>query len=452
MRIVPRSLRGRLVMGAVAVGLVFATAFGVLATVRVHHVEDVAVANALRTRLDVARDEVLPDGSLRPDGGSPRADLVQVIGPDGRVRASSSALQAAPPLLPIADVLAAGRDGARGSRALQRPDVDLATLGVPVRLPGTDGSPPGTGALVVAVDAEGFTAVRSDLVSLLLVGLAAVVLAIAALAWALAGRALRSVTQLTEQAEALRPADMQHGLPVPADDAELRRLVNALNRMLGRLHEGHSREIAFAADAGHRLRTPVATLRAEAELSLRSTDPAEQRAALEQIVQDADRLSSIVDRMLARSRPTGHPSGRPVRDVLTAAALRWQRQAELAGVRLAVRAGPDLDDVVTCAELADILEPVLDNAIRHTAAGGEVAVDARLEAGLVVDVANQGPGIGDDLASHVFDAWVSGRDASVAGGLGLWLARETARDGGGDVLLIDRRPGQTTFRVTLPRA
>ncbi|MEO7982052.1 MAG: hypothetical protein ABI807_14315, partial [Sporichthyaceae bacterium] len=88
----PGSLRGRLVLGAVAVGLVFATLFGAIATIRLHQVEDAAVRTALRTRLDLVRDQVRPDGSLRPDRGSLRTDLVQVVGPDGQVLASSPAL------------------------------------------------------------------------------------------------------------------------------------------------------------------------------------------------------------------------------------------------------------------------------------------------------------------------------------------------------------------------
>ena len=69
---------------------------------------------------------------------------------------------------------------------------------------------------------------------------------------------------------------------------------------------------------------------------------------------------------------------------------------------------------------------------------------------ITVDVTNTGPGIPTELVPQIFDAWVSGRDASVAGGLGLWLARETARDAGGEVTLADPAPGRVTFRVVLP--
>jgi signal transduction histidine kinase len=71
---------------------------------------------------------------------------------------------------------------------------------------------------------------------------------------------------------------------------------------------------------------------------------------------------------------------------------------------------------------------------------------------IVVEVTNTGDGIPADLASRVFDPWVSSRDASIAGGLGLWLARETARDVGGNVTLTETGPGTCTFRISLPLA
>jgi two-component system sensor histidine kinase TctE len=346
--------------------------------------------------------------------------------------------------------------GAPGRVALQQPDVDLALLGVPIRLAASGSSPAGTGVLVVAVDAEGFNAATSDLLGLLLVGLAAVVLAIALLSWVLTGRALRSVTRLTESAEAVRPQDLETGLPVPGHDAELGRLVSALNRMLVRLHGSHATELAFAADAGHRLRTPVATLRAEAELALRQADPAERTAALERIVLDADQLTLIVDRVLARSRARSHTPV-SVKEALTEAGERWRRQAELAAVDLDLAVDPSMPQGLSCAEILEVVEPVLDNALRHTPTQGTVRVEVRAGRNghqrvdhLAIEISNPGDGVSPELAPHVFDAWVSSRDASTAGGLGLWLARETAQDLGGELSLAAAGPPTTTFRIVLP--
>ena len=451
MSLVPHSLRNRLVLGATAVALSFAILFGIVATWQVNRAEAQAIRADLQTRLELARHEVAPDGSIIQDAGSPKTDLVQVIGPDGQVRASTPALAPVPALVDISGG-APPSSGIERRIALQSPDTDLAVLAVPLAMTAGAGPAKGTGVLVVAVDVEGFNAATDQLIGLLLGGLGAVVLTMAGLSWFLAGRALDSVTRITEDAEQVRPRDLASGLPVPRRDAELARLVEALNRMLGRLHESHTTELAFAADAGHRLRTPVATLRAEAELALRETDPVELSGALQRIVDDADQLTSVVDRMLARSRARAHGPER-IADVLSATEGRWQRQAELARVTLTVRADEGITPTTTCDGLAEVLEPLLDNAIRHTPAHGTVEIDLQTatppDVGLIVLVSNTGEAIPADLEPHIFDAWVSGRDASVAGGLGLWLARETARDLGGDIT-HRRTGGTTTFRVQLP--
>ena len=408
--------------------------------------------SALQSRVELARDQVATDGSIRQDAGSPKTDLVQVIGPDGHVRGSSPALSGAKALADVHGVVRSV-DGLQARATLENPHTDLVTLAVPIRVASLGNSPAGTGALVVAADAEGFEAATSDLLGLLLVGLVAVVIAMAGLSWLLTGRALASVTRLAEEAEEVRPKDLAAGLPVPHRDSELARLVEALNRMLARLDRNHATELAFAADAGHRLRTPVATLRAEAELALREHDPAELTAALERVVHDADQLTSIVDRMLARSK-TRDQGAEPVLAWLVPASQRWHRQAELAGSTISLTVDERITADTDCAELPEILEPVLDNALRHTPPGGEVLVEARLCAGtpeaLVVAVSNTGDPIPADIAGQVFDAWVSTRDASVAGGLGLWLARERARDAGGEVELVDDHVHPTTFRIRLP--
>ncbi|MEO6473308.1 MAG: HAMP domain-containing sensor histidine kinase [Aeromicrobium sp.] len=447
----PSSLRGRLVLGGVIVGIVFATLFGLTASWRVHDAADQAVHAALQSRLELARDEIAADGSIRQDAGSPKTDLVQVLGPDGKIRSSSPALAGVRPLISVTAIRElSGR--AESRIALQHPDIDLAVLAVPLTLTQRGDSPTGTGTLLVAADTEGFNSASSDLLDVLIVGLVAVVLAIAALSWFLTGRALRSVTRIAESAESVGPRDLGSGIPVPEGDVELARLVEALNRMLTRLHRSHTSELAFAADAGHRLRTPVATLRAEAELALRETDPAQLTAALERVVQDADQLTSIVDRMLARSRSHDVPAG-PVLRAISDASSRWHRQASLADVDLANRVDVRVSPTASCTELAEILDPIVDNAIRHTPAGGQVTIDVNLDTAdsdtLTIAISNTGPPISPELAPYVFDAWVSGRDASIAGGLGLWLARETARDLGGEVELLDHR-GPTTFLVRLP--
>lgn len=450
MRFAPASLRFRLLLGAVVVGITFSVVFGLAASWRLQHAQAQAIHAALLSRIELARDEVATNGELSRDIGSPKTDLVQVIAPDGTVLSSSPGLRRVPALVSPRDVAAPAGHYQRNV-TLQHPDVDLAVLGVPIRISSAAGT--GIGVLVVAVDVEGFAAASSDLLRLLLVGLVVVIVAIAALTWVITGRALHNVTALTERAEGVHPRDLAHGLPMPPRDAELARLVAALNRMLARIDQSHAGELAFAADAGHRLRTPVATLRTDAELALRDGTSEEQRAALARIVQDADHLTSIVNGMLRRGRARSRPV-EPVEVELGTACERWRRQARTRSVDLGLTLATSVTSETACAALVEVLDPIVDNATRHTPVRGRIALAVRRERSpgadrLVVDVSNTGAAIPADLAPRIFDPWVSSRDASAAGGLGLWLARETAHDAGGDVALV-HSDGVTTFRVTMP--
>lgn len=446
------SLRGHLVLGAIAVGLTFAVAFGGAATWWIQHAQDQAIDAALRGRLELARHQVGADGSLRAEPGNLKTDLVQVIGSDGTVVSRTPSLRGVGPL---ADPSKVGIDPAGQISAinLQTPDVDLATLAVPwlVDQPSTQSRPTTNhGVLVVALDTEGFTTSRSGLIEVLIAGLLIVIFVLAGLSWIVSGRALRSVARLTESAELVRPGDLSAGLPLPKGDAELSRLVYALNRMLGRLDASHATELAFAANAGHRLRTPVATLRAEAELALHDDDPHHRTDALNRIIADADQLTSIVDRMLARGRRAVQRVT-PAIALIEDSSLRWGRQAQLAGVDLRLHVDNAAPRGVHCDRILEILDPIVDNAIRHASLGGSVriAVGPDDDGGIGVTIVNSGAPVPADLAPHVFDAWVSTRDGSQGGGLGLWIARETAHDVGGEITLDPPEPDRTTFRVSV---
>lgn len=448
----PGSLRGQLVIAAVLAGTLFSAIFGVLATWRVQALEDSSLRGALRARLSVALDELNPDGSLALNGASRlKTNLVQVVNPDGTVRSATAALTGAPALVSVARAKAAGSAGVLQDRALERPDTDIAALGVPIRLPALDTAPAGTGALVVAVDTEGFLVARRQFTEVLAVGLVAVVAAMGLLAWLLAGRALRTVANITEEAEAVSVSDVGRGLPVPGGDAELSRLVTALNRMLRRVHAAYARDVAFANDASHHLRTPLATLRAEAELALAGGSAEEMHAALAQVIRDADDLARIIDRMLAVAGGRYAAAPVPLGGTVERLADRWSRQAAGAGLRLEVRV--EGDGAIDARLLAAILDPLVENAIQHTPAPGRVQVGLVAKGGeLTAEVINEGPGVPEPLRDRLFEPWVSGGGDTTARGLGLWLARESARAAGGELELAEPAAGRTTFRARLPLA
>lgn len=218
----------------------------------------------------------------------------------------------------------------------------------------------------------------------------------------------------------------------------------------------------FVADAAHELRTPVATLRARADLALaRERSDAEYAAALHGVATDARRLGTLVDGLLTLARAdTGGRSLRRERFFLddtaseaveTAAALAQER-----GVALRLR-GYDEAPVEGDARLVlQLLLILLDNATKFTPAGGEVVVDVVASDGTaVVTVADTGPGIPAGDLPRIFDRFYRGeavRGTTAGAGLGLAIARWIAGVHDAHLEVESRPGGGTSFRFSLPLA
>jgi signal transduction histidine kinase len=447
-------LRLRLVVATLVGTIAFAVGFGALALVEIERLENHSIEQALQERLDLFTPQLASDGSLEALDKSPRTNIGQVVGPDGQVRDATESLIHQPAILDVAAVRA-HPNGVTDTVELNHSRV--VVRGIRVKLAATATSPAGFGALIVGVDSEGFEAAGHQLREILLLGLSVVVPLAALLAWLLAGRALRTVSELTEEAEAVGLSDIGRGLDVAPGDPELRRLVAALDRMLARVAAGLERERRFAADASHRLRTPLATLRAEAELALLEGDPKIMREALRRVIDDADDLGELVARLLA-----AHTARRaePIRvgDALATACERWERQVSASGSRLEVDLsgvagvgddGPTVDPHL----LRTVIDPLVENAAQHGIEDGRVTVTAFAEDGtLTVRVSDDGPGVDPTVRERLFQPWVTSRAERGGAGLGLWLSQEAARAAGGDVVLADEARGATCFEARLPLA
>jgi two-component system OmpR family sensor kinase len=442
-------LRWRLVVATLVGTIAFAIGFGALAVFEIERLEQHSISTALQERIDLVRPQVQEDGSLGELDHSPRTNIGQVVGPDGGVRDATPSLVDQKAVLDVARVRAHPA-GVQGTVELNHSKV--VVRGIPVQLAATPSSPAGTGALIVGLESEGFETAGHQLREILLAGLAVVVPLAGLLAWLLAGRALRTVSELTEEAEAVGLSDIGRGLDVAAGDPELARLVAALDRMLARVAAGLERERRFAADASHRLRTPLATLRAEAELALLEGDRNSMAEALRRVIDDADDLGELVNRLLAahtsrRSQPVA------VADALASACERWERQVTTSGARLATDLSRLDDDGRTVDPhlLRTVIDPLVENAAQHGSPDGQVTVSAAAQDGsLVVLVTDDGPGIDPDIRERLFQPWVTSREERGGAGLGLWLSQEAARAVGGDVSLTGAPVGTTCFEVRLP--
>ena len=442
-------LRWRLVVATLGGTIAFAVGFGALAVFEIERLETHSITQALQERLDLFRGQLGQDGTLDALEDSPRTNIGQVVGPDGHVRDATPSLIHQAAVLDVNQVRA-HPDGIQKTVELNHSRVVLR--GVKVTLAATSTSVAGDGALIVGVDSEGFENAGHQLREILIAGLAVVVPLAGLLAWLLAGRALRTVSELTEEAEAVGLSDIGRGLDVAAGDPELARLVAALDRMLARVAAGLERERRFAADASHRLRTPLATLRAEAELALLEGDSQSMGEALRRVIDDADELGDLVNRLLAahtarRSEPM------VVAEALVSASERWERQVTTSGARLLTDLSTLDDDVRTVDPhlLRTVIDPLVENAAQHGSVEGQVTVSASaLNGSLRVLVTDDGPGVDPEVRERLFQPWVTSRAERGGAGLGLWLSQEAARAVGGDVTLTGAPVGMTCFEVRLP--
>ena len=296
----------------------------------------------------------------------------------------------------------------------------------------------------------------------------AVAAALALLLGALfATRLLRPVRDVTRRVERLGEGDYADRLPVDAED-ELGRLAASVNEMAARVEaslddlrttDRMRRELV--ANVGHDLRTPLAALRGyldEAERYAaegRASEAADAVASARRQAEGAGDLVadlfelSVLDRPEPALRLDPVPLGELVRDV----AARHARAFEQANVTLDVDVPAGLPVVeADGARLVRLLSNLLDNARRHTPAGGAVRLGASTtpDAALVV-VADSGPGIDPDVLPHVFERYYRGTDARTRGtgtGLGLAIAQAIAVAHGGRVE-VESGEG-ATFRLVLP--
>jgi signal transduction histidine kinase len=255
--------------------------------------------------------------------------------------------------------------------------------------------------------------------------------------------ALRPVAEMTAHAEDWGAHDLDRRFALGPPRDELTGLAATLDGLLGRIAASRRHEQRFASEVAHELRTPVAGLRGRAELALATHGPdaePEREGALRAVVDGAERLSRIIDALLAVARRELDPAAGSVQ---LAGLAREVTDAEL------VEEGPVPPAEGEPAIVRRALAPLVENARRH--ARSRVWLELSAQDGRVrLAVRDDGPGLDPELGERAFDPGVSGRTDDKGAGLGLALARRLARTCGGDVTT---RPGPGgCFVLELPAA
>lgn len=280
----------------------------------------------------------------------------------------------------------------------------------------------------------------------------------------LSGRALEPVERITADARRIQAQNLSARLAVPLADDELRQLSETLNDMLGRIQQSVSRMRQFTADASHELRAPLALIRTAADFSLLSDRPREELAdAMRKILRESQHTTTLVDNLLwlARADATEDCDRWTSLDIAAlcqdaadqaitlAAPKHITVSAEFATTSISVNG-----DVTGIRRLLLIL---VDNAVKYTAAGGQVRVQLRVEQNQVVmNIVDTGIGIDDDDIPYVFDRfWRADkvRLRSTGGtGLGLAIAQSIVERHGGTIGVSSELGKGSTFTVRLPVA
>ncbi len=318
-----------------------------------------------------------------------------------------------------------------------------------------NGAPAGT--LVVARSLAPIDTAQAQLLAILAVIVPLAVLGAALAGYLLATRALRPVEALRRAADEYSAHDLSRRLSPPnARDDELGRLGRTLDGMLDRLAAAVERQRRFTADASHELRTPIATVLAEATLALdRARDPMSYRAALAHVADEASRMGRLVDGLLvlARADATGRVAAGERVD-LGELIARAAGRAEARGTRVRLSLAPDLAVRGDGVGLERVLDNLLENAGRYAPSHTAVEVAAAAADGMVkVTVSDEGPGIPEAERARIFERFHRAPGARGDGaGLGLAIAWTIVTAHGGTIAAADAPGGGARFVVALPAA
>ncbi|MGF0312188.1 MULTISPECIES: sensor histidine kinase [Nocardiaceae] len=434
----------------------------------------VAVTSSLETSLMRRLDSQLVEASrgwAQPDarplppvdepnpGRPPSNFFVRSVANDGTVRG------------PINDV------------AESVPDLSGAPSATPETV-GSEGDPSKEWRVITVTNSEGSTTVGmslsanqqtvSRLVALQFYIGAAVLLALAVIAYFVVRRSLRPLREVETTAAAIAAGDLHRRVPEWSEKTEVGRLSAALNGMLSQIQRAFAATAAseeaarasedrmrrFVADASHELRTPLTTIRGFAEL-YRQGAMSDISLLMTRIEGESARMGLLVEDLLMLARlDAQRPLDMRRVDVLTIAADAVHDAKAVSPARdisLKVLAGPGIPEVDgDDARLRQVLANLVGNAVRHTPESASITVCVgTTRSSVLLEVEDTGPGLAEDEAAHVFERFYradSSRTRESGGsGLGLSIVAALVAAHNGTVSVRSTPGTGASFRVELPR-
>jgi heavy metal sensor kinase len=394
-----------------------------------------------------------PDqGASDEDGGDEAGPWLQVWSPEGALLYANGAAQRIP--------LASSRE-----LALKPDDriESLAAAGASFRVLSRHGRISSQPVVIqVARSETPMLQERQQLALILVLGLPLGVAIAGFGGYSLARLALAPVNRMAERARLITAERLSDRLPVDHPEDELGRLATVFNQTLSRLEGSFEQMRRFTADVSHELRTPLTAIRSVGEVGLREPrGGSDYRAIIGSMLEEADRLSGLVDRLLTLSRAeSGHAKLTIdavdlydlAEDVVNYLGVLAEEKGQSLTVEATGRPRGSADRLVLRQSLINLV----DNAIKYTPPGGSIRIQvADTASGPSLAVTDSGPGVAPEVRTRIFDRYDRGGEArpnDIGGsGLGLAIAKWAVEVNGGRLRLEHSNGTGSTFRITLPR-
>ncbi|WP_339929763.1 sensor histidine kinase [Yoonia sp. 208BN28-4] len=240
---------------------------------------------------------------------------------------------------------------------------------------------------------------------------------------------------------------------------ELTPLTGALNGFIARLRGALSRTETFITEAAHHVRTPLATVRAQAEIALRQTDDDATRATLGRVIRAVDDSARSAGQLLDHATVVYRTDQRSdevlaLGPLITDVAAAFHTTADMRDITIKVDVPHDtialrFDRLL----LESALRNLIDNAIKYSFEDGSIAIALKAEAGqAIITVKDRGRGLGDDSGQRLAGRFQRGANVEdvIGSGLGLTIVRDVARAVGGSFTIRNREGGGTCAILILP--
>lgn len=301
-----------------------------------------------------------------------------------------------------------------------------------------------------------------EILVVLALGLPLVVALAAAGGYLLARRALAPIDHLASEAKRITVERLHERLTTANPDDEIGRLTAVINDAFARLEASFEQLRRFTADASHELRTPLAVLRSVGEAAVAERrSPAEYEESIGSILEEVDRMSTLVDTLLRLSHgDTGAirlsreavDLGQLARDVALSLGILAEERKQSIAFEIGEQVVAPVDRLI----LREALTNVLDNAIKYSPAGGTIVIRVGARDGeVVLAIADDGPGIPPGDRNRIFDRFFRVDEARAreqgGAGLGLAIAKWAVELHGGQIRVADRGGKGSEFQIVLPK-